>query len=171
MTISLSVGVDQSPFARLVIHVAMVWLQTWSFWQEHRDIHSNEFKLTGRIDHVAHNCHAKNSSHRDTREKRLKLFCAKQPSIAILAMFVTILSPLFCVSESTRKVSLKSHCFRCHGAQAQKSDCRFDALHGKITFLSTLKIYQEIVDRLNLNATHPRARLSQRPESGWRCSF
>ena len=49
---------------------------------------------------------------------------------------------------------LKTHCMRCHGAESQKADRRFDDLPDRIADLDALERYQDIVDQLNL-ATMP----------------
>jgi len=52
------------------------------------------------------------------------------------------------------KAFLQTHCIRCHGAELQKADRRFDNLPDRIVDLDGLQRYQEIVDQLNL-ATMP----------------
>lgn len=57
-------------------------------------------------------------------------------------------------AEPTREF-LQKHCFRCHGADKQKADRRFDDLPSKISKPDDLERYQEIVDQLNLASMPP----------------
>ncbi|HAH99306.1 MAG TPA: hypothetical protein DCO70_08205 [Verrucomicrobiales bacterium] len=50
---------------------------------------------------------------------------------------------------------LNKHCIRCHGADKQKADRRFDTLAAQITKPNDLERYQEIVDQLNLSSMPP----------------
>jgi len=50
---------------------------------------------------------------------------------------------------------LKKHCIRCHGADKQKADRRFDTLAAQISKPDDLERYQEIVDQLNLLSMPP----------------
>ncbi len=50
---------------------------------------------------------------------------------------------------------LNKHCIRCHGADKQKADRRFDTLAAQISKPDDLERYQEIVDQLNLSSMPP----------------
>ena len=50
---------------------------------------------------------------------------------------------------------LKKHCIRCHGADKQKADRRFDTLAAQISKPDDLERYQEILDQLNLSSMPP----------------
>ncbi|WP_419189807.1 DUF1592 domain-containing protein [Stieleria marina] len=50
---------------------------------------------------------------------------------------------------------LSTHCMRCHGADAQKGDRRFDWLDGSIADENVLVDYQDILDQLNLGEMPP----------------
>ena len=51
---------------------------------------------------------------------------------------------------------LKKHCHKCHGAEKQKGDHRFDTLKTDLTHVETLEIWQGIVDQLNLGEMPPK---------------
>ncbi|PHS04510.1 MAG: hypothetical protein COA78_16490 [Blastopirellula sp.] len=53
------------------------------------------------------------------------------------------------------KVFLNKHCIRCHGAEEQKGDRRFDLIQTDLHGEETLKQWQEILDAINLGEMPP----------------
>jgi hypothetical protein len=54
------------------------------------------------------------------------------------------------------KPFLKKNCFACHGPEKQKNDIRFDTLGTDLSDVTTLKIWQEALDQLNLGEMPPK---------------
>ena len=50
---------------------------------------------------------------------------------------------------------LEKHCYSCHGPKKQKNDLRFDTLGHDLSEVETLRVWQDILDQLNLAEMPP----------------
>jgi hypothetical protein len=62
------------------------------------------------------------------------------------------------------KSFLEEHCYECHGPEKQKNDLRFDALGSDLSDVDTLRIWQDILDQLNLGEMPPSKQPQPPPE-------
>jgi hypothetical protein len=51
---------------------------------------------------------------------------------------------------------LEKHCYKCHGPKTQKGDLRYDKLSVNLSKIENLKIWQNILDQLNLGEMPPK---------------
>lgn len=58
-------------------------------------------------------------------------------------------------SEFDPKAFVQEHCIRCHGAEKQKADRRFDTIQGNFSGEHTLNQWQEILDAVNRGEMPP----------------
>lgn len=76
---------------------------------------------------------------------------------ALVAIAVLLPSvPLWAASplEDIRPF-LKQHCYKCHGADKQENDKRFDSLDTELSKIETLEVWQEVLDQLNRGEMPP----------------
>ncbi len=80
---------------------------------------------------------------------------------ALLAIIVSLISPEVEAQNLDQQISpfLKKYCFKCHGAEKQKGDYRFDTLTGDFDKIETLETWQTILDQLNLGEMPPKKSL------------
>ena len=64
--------------------------------------------------------------------------------------------PSLCVSAPLRENFLKDYCIKCHGAEKQKGDRRFDSLSTTIKSPDDALLWQEILDQLNKGEMPPK---------------
>lgn len=74
-------------------------------------------------------------------------------SVSLAAM---IIIPSLCASAPLRENFLNDYCIKCHGADKQKGDRRFDGLTASIKTPDDALIWQEILDQLNKGEMPPR---------------
>lgn len=72
-----------------------------------------------------------------------------------LAWLVAAQLPMAHGAESNPLEYVRDHCIRCHGADKQKADRRFDALSAEISDHQTAEQWQEILDVINLGEMPP----------------
>ena len=79
----------------------------------------------------------------------------KRPFLLTITLTLILLSVPTFASDKPSQLFLKTHCSRCHGAEKQKSERRFDTLPKTIASSDDLERYQEILDQLNLQSMPP----------------
>lgn len=83
------------------------------------------------------------------------------PSIRTLFVFIVLLT--WCSVNQVLansnlfdpKEFIQEYCVRCHGAEKQKGDRRFDALSNDFKSIESLQVWQEILDVINLGEMPP----------------
>lgn len=79
-----------------------------------------------------------------------------QRVIRRVTLAALIIIPSLCVSAPLRENFLKDYCVKCHGAEKQKGDRRFDALTPTIKTPDDALAWQEILDQLNKGEMPPK---------------
>ncbi|MEN9573035.1 MAG: hypothetical protein RL514_890 [Verrucomicrobiota bacterium] len=79
-----------------------------------------------------------------------------QRVIRRVTLAALIIIPSLCVSAPLREDFLKEYCIKCHGAEKQKGDRRFDALTPDIKTPDDALLWQEILDQLNKGEMPPK---------------
>ena len=74
----------------------------------------------------------------------------RRVTLAALALI-----PSLCVSAPLRENFLNDYCIKCHGAERQKGDRRFDSLTTSIKTPDDALAWQEILDQLNKGEMPP----------------
>ena len=75
----------------------------------------------------------------------------------VLLVAVLILSSTVCADTKLNQVTpfLKQYCYACHGELKQEGDIRLDNLDNKLNSVTTLEIWQNVLDQLNLGEMPP----------------
>ena len=69
--------------------------------------------------------------------------------------FIAIVTVTSAQADTPLQPFLQQHCIRCHGAEEQNGERRFDTLSTEITDSNVLVDYQDILDQLNLGEMPP----------------
>ncbi len=79
-------------------------------------------------------------------------------------LFIALALSVADVQAEDVQAFLNEYCIRCHGADKQKADRRFDQIGSDLTNLDTAEHYQEILDQLNLAEMPPDDEKQPAPE-------